>query len=499
MNQATARAIFIFCTATAFACGGDDGETVPTEILPASNYYAKCARPRTGTDPSTGDPYDDRQGTILQEKLFLRSWIDDLYLWYSGIPKNDPAIYANAVDYFNVLKTPTDRFHFTYATSVWLALSQSGVEASYGLQWVILNSTPPRRAVVAYNQPGSPAAAAGIERGAEIVTVDGVDVANSNTAAAVATLNAGMFPTDVNQTHTLVFRDRGATTTRSVMLTSAAVESTPVQSVRVLSTASGDVGYLVFNDHIATAEKGLVDAVTQLRDAGVNDLVVDMRYNGGGYLAIAAQLAYMIAGPTTTNGKAFESLVYNDKHRSVDPFSGKPLQPRPFVGLTMGFSVDAGQALPYLSLPVKRVFVLTGPGTCSASEAVMNGLAGVDVEVIQIGGTTCGKPYGFVPQDNCGTTYFAIQFQGVNNKGFGDYASGFAPGGILEGCTVADDFTHALGDPAEARLAAALGYRTSQTCPAASAPGKRGAADTLAAIDGDVPKSPGLQNRIVTP
>jgi hypothetical protein len=61
------------------------------------------------------------------------------------------------------------------------------------------------------------------------------------------------------------------------------------------------------------------------------------------------------------------------------------------------------------------VFVLTGGGTCSASEAFMNGLRGVGVEVIQIGSTTCGKPYGFYAQENCGTTYFSIQFRLVIN------------------------------------------------------------------------------------
>jgi len=110
--------------------------------------------------------------------------------------------------------------------------------------------------------------------------------------------------------------------------------------------------------------------------------------------------------------------------------------------------------------------VLTGAGTCSASESIINGLRGAGVTVNQIGTTTCGKPYGFYPQDNCGTTYFAIQFQGVNQLGFGDYADGFAPT-----CTVADDFNHALGDPAEARLAMALGHRASGSCVAATGQG----------------------------
>ena len=96
---------------------------------------------------------------------------------------------------------------------------------------------------------------------------------------------------------------------------------------------------------------------------------------------------------------------------------------------------------------------------------------GVDVQVIQVGSTTCGKPYGFYPADNCGTTYFSIEFRGVNAKGFGDYTDGFSPanttpavGTAVAGCSVMDDFTHALGDPVETRLSVALAYRMSQAC-----------------------------------
>jgi carboxyl-terminal processing protease len=104
--------------------------------------------------------------------------------------------------------------------------------------------------------------------------------------------------------------------------------------------------------------------------------------------------------------------------------------------------------------------VLSTAGTCSASESVINGLRGADVEVIQIGGTTCGKPYGFTPVPNCGTTYFSIEFKGVNNKGFGDFTDGFAPT-----CQVSDDLTRPVGDQNEGLLAAALTYRATQACP----------------------------------
>jgi hypothetical protein len=228
------------------------------------------------------------------------------------------------------------------------------------------------------------------------------------------------------------------------------------------------VGYLLFNEHMATAEAGLFDAGHELQAlGGVDDLVIDLRYNGGGYVDIASELAYMIAGPGPTTGKTFEQMKFNDKHPTVDPVAGTLIVPTPFHAAAQGFSsVAAGTPLPHLDLA--RVVVLTGPGTCSASESVLNGLRGVDVDVVQIGATTCGKPYGFYPQDNCGTTYFTIQMEGVNQKGFGDYADGFVPGGAgaagLPGCAIDDDFGHPLGDPAEARLAAALGWVDTGAC-----------------------------------
>jgi hypothetical protein len=268
----------------------------------------------------------------------------------------------------------------------------------------------------------------------------------------------------------------------------------PVQNPGTLPPPNDKVGYFLFTDHIATAEKALFDAFTQLRTAGVTDLILDMRYNGGGYLDIASELAYMIAGPSRTTGKTFERLQFNDRYPDTDPFSGLPLQPEGFVNQSLGFvpsRLESGMPLP--SLGLSRVFVLTSSATCSASESVMNSLAGVDVQVIQIGKTTCGKPYGFVPQDNCGTTFFAIQFQGVNNKGFGDYADGFVPGGVFPGCTVADDFMHVLGNPAEGLIAAALQYRASSTCPPPAM-----TVAPLAAVSGAViPKPAWRQNRIV--
>ncbi|HEY0190518.1 MAG TPA: S41 family peptidase [Kofleriaceae bacterium] len=497
MKRAAALGLVILA-----ACGGDDSDysptTVPDQILPSATYAEHCASPRSGKHPVLGYEYDDKQGNLLAEQLWLRSWTDELYLWYSEVPRTDPKMFSTAEDYFDVLKTPAktasgaakDKFHFTYATQEWEALSSTGTEAGYGLEWALLKTSPPRELVVAFVTPSSPASDASLARGTKIISIDGVDVANGTD---VDTLNEGITPSANGKTHTFVVQDLGAAATRTVMMTSKDVTMQPVQSGGLLPLGAPDdkIGYILFNSHIATAEQELFDAIADLSQKGATDLVLDLRYNGGGILDLAAELGFMIAGSAQSSGKIFERETFNDKHPTTDPVTGSLITPTPFYDHS-----SANIALPSLNL--QRIFVLTGSETCSASEAVMNGLAGIDVEVIQIGDTTCGKPYGFYPFDNCGTTYFSIQFQGNNDKSFGDYPDGFVPGGALKGCVVDDDFSKALGDPLEGRLAAALYYRTHSACPPATA---RRATDRGTAKPGALrdPRPAWRQNRIIQP
>jgi C-terminal processing protease CtpA/Prc len=419
------------------------------------------------------------QSSVTSENNWLRSWTNDLYLWYSEVPDLNPASYGTDA-YFELLKTTQitpsgadkDRFHFTMSTADWESFSQSGTLAGYGAQFFILEGTPPRRIVVAFTEPNSPAANAGVVRGDEVLSIDGVDAINANSSADVYKLNAGLSPATIGEAHDFTLSNSGVT--RQITITSANVTSTPVQNVQALATPSGNVGYLLFNDHIATAESQLIDAVNTLKSQAIVDLVLDVRYNGGGYLDIASELAYMIAGSSRTAGQTFERIISNDKHPTTDPVTGAPLIPTPFHTETQGFSPTTGIALPTLDL--QRVYVLTTSNTCSASESIINSLRGVDVQVIQIGTTTCGKPYGFYPEDNCGTTYFSVQFKGVNAKDFGDYPDGFSPqntqvgkGVSVEGCSVADDFDHVLGSDNEAMLSAALDYRMGFACPTPAA------------------------------
>ncbi|MEM1231571.1 MAG: S41 family peptidase [Pseudomonadota bacterium] len=496
--------------------GGGGGSSVPTPSAGSGNgggtattsdfdngvfsnpsvFKDFCANPRGGNRP-------DLLGSTEDENDWLRAWSHDLYLWYDEIQDEDPAAYQTA-EYFDLMKTfastpsgaPKDQFHFTYDTDEWERLSQSGVSAGYGVELAVVRATPPREIVIAFVEPASPAASAGFARGDEIVRIDGVDAVNDGTQAGVDTINAALFPAAAGERHSFELEPVSGAT-KSVSLISADVTSDPVPVVDVIATGSGPVGYLLFNSHIATAEEALVDAIDTLAAANVTELVLDLRYNGGGFLDIANELAFMIAGPAAAQGRVFDELRFNDKHPSTNPVTGAALAPDFFHTTTQGFTIEAGQALPALNL--SRVFVLSGPGTCSASEAIINGLRGIDFEVVMIGEATCGKPYGFYATDNCGTTYFTIQFSGSNDKGFGDYADGFTPrptprNGFpadVTGCPVADDFTRELGAQSEERLATALSYIENGSCPTGSSlsttvskalPGNRATISTATAV-----------------
>jgi carboxyl-terminal processing protease len=503
--------------------GGSDGHSRPTSntytagvYQPESSFAAKCAAPRSGTDPFTQKAYPDMAGSSTDENNWLRSWSNDLYLWYSEVPDLDPGQYTTS-NYFPLLKTSAttssgaakDKFHFTYQTSVWESLSQSNTDVGYGVQFEILQTTPPRKVVVAFTEPGSAAtqAPASLARGATILAIDGTDI-NVNDSAGVDKLNAGLSPAAAGESHTFQVQDLGSATSRTVTLQAASVTSKSVPSVQTISTATGNVGYLLFNNHLAQAETELVSAINMLKSAAVTDLVLDIRYNGGGYLDIASELAYMIADTNMTGGQTFELLQFNSKHPSTDPGTGAAITPTAFHTTTLGLSLARGQPLPNLGL--QRVFVLTSAGTCSASESVINSLQGVGIQVIQIGTTTCGKPYGFYPADNCGTTYFSIQFRGVNARNFGDYTDGFTPNSamnastgssaMLPGCVVNDDFTHALADQNESLLFVALSYRMNRSCsvpPAGLAPGMSVKQMVRGAADGALVRSPLREIRVL--
>jgi C-terminal processing protease CtpA/Prc len=458
-----------------------NGTDFDAGVFQSSNLFKHfCGDPRQDT---AEDAFPDMLGSFEDEGYWLRSWSNETYLWYDEIIDLDPALYATSkagvADYFALLKTtentpsgnPKDRFHYTRDTAEYEAESEQGVSAGYGASYALVSASPPRELVITLVESGSPAAEAGLSRGARIVTVDGVDLMNGSDTN---TLNSGLWPAQIGEEHNFEVIDPGADQRRAITMTSTSITIDPVPLTEIISTDSGSVGYLLFTQHILPAEEQLVDSFAAMRQASVTDLVLDLRYNRGGYLYLANQVSYMIAG-AGVSGRTFGALQFNSKNPSTNPVTGEALSPNRFITTTINTS-PTGTPLPTLDLPIQRVFVLTTASTCSASEAIINGLRGVDVEVIQIGTTTCGKPYGFYPEDNCGTTYFTTQFRSVNAAGFGDYPDGFSPenntestvGVTLPGCLVADDYSP-LGVAEEPMLAAALAYRRDGACPAAMA------------------------------
>ncbi|RVU35660.1 peptidase [Rheinheimera riviphila] len=446
--------------------------------FPAEGTFKNfCAAPRSGVNPYSNTAYPDKAGTTDHEKMWLRSWSNRTYLWYRELSDLNPASYT-VEQYFNLLRTTAvidsgavkDKYHYQDNTAEYKKRTQSGVTSGYGISWKAGATAPPRDFVIAYTESASPAVAQNLGRGAKLLEVDGVDFVNDNTQAGVDKINAGLLPAKAGESHQFTFVDQQGVR-RSYTLVSADVPTNPVQNVKVINSARGKVGYLQFNSHIANAQPQLIAAIHKFRNDNVSELVIDLRYNGGGLLALASQFGFMVAGPNIIQGRDFEKLVFNDKYPNTDPETGKVQRPVPFYDKKIDYQAGelTGENLPVVGL--SRVFVLSTANTCSASEAFINGLRGVDLEVILIGSKTCGKPYGFNPTDNCGVTYSTIQFSGVNAKGFGDYADGLRPAPApqfaadIKGCSVADDLTRPLGDSNEKMFSAALQYMSSGTCP----------------------------------
>ena len=454
----------------AAACTGADGVNLGGDAGLKAN---RCAPDNPYARNANGNLISGYQnGTRSDEKQWLASYFEQKYLWYKEIPDvdpNDPKFntgthLALMTEYLKALKTPAevdglpkDQYTNLLPTAEYNQRFQAGVTLGYGVRWAVLVEEPPRDIRIAFVQPGSNGAQVGLARGDRLlsVTVGGQTVSvDDDTPAGKAVRNQALMPSINGQSASLQVR-RADNTLRTVSVTASPTTSQPVLVSKILGGGTSRTGYLMLNEFNAPAEAQLVTAFQQFSSQGVRDLILDLRYNGGGYIYLASELAYMIAGAGPTRSKVFDRLVYSDK-RSRDNTS------TPFHSVTSGQSgsnIVGNQPLPTLNL--SRITVLTTDETCSASESVINGLRGVGITVDLVGSKTCGKPYGYTQQDNCGLSYFPIEFQGVNARGEGDYANGMAVQ-----CEANDDLSQPLGETTEGMLAAALSYRANGSCPA---------------------------------
>jgi len=377
---------------------------------------------------------------------WLRNYMRDWYYWADRAPDPAPSASTPLADYFEARRfrgdatTRGDVWSFYQDSTAYNQFYAEGETLGYGLFVNGAERTLPLR--VRMVEPRSPAAAAGLKRGDRIVSLNGI---------AAATLIDGDFallsPARAGDRLEVVADTAGGR--RSLTLEAAVFPLTPVPVRRVLPLAGGrSAGYLMLKDFIGKAEAPLAAAFAEFRAAGASELIVDLRYNGGGRISTATQLASQVVGALRRD-LPFVELRYNAAH---------PDATRRYL-----FADAPAPAFP-------RVLVLTGSRTCSASELIVNGLAPY-LEVVTLGATTCGKPYGFNSVASCGNTFSIVNFQSFNAAGFGAYDKGLAPT-----CPVAEDFTRPLGDPSEKLTAAALGYLETGACPASAAAPARAAA-----------------------
>lgn len=465
------------------ACGGSGDGDSSSGLGAAGALANQCAPDNPFVREDQGQlPIQVREGLRADELRFMRAYLDQVYLWRDQLPTPDPnaSSYQQGPfwpgmrryfeDLLNKELTPKgqlkDRFSDIAPSAVWKLVGEAGGAHNFGMVFTVLSDKTPREIRVALVHEGSPAAKAGVLRGERlrrIETADGrvIDVVNASQEADLALMRellSHLVPT--KRVVEMVF-EKADGTPRRVRLTSAQYLEPPVSGLKVLTAADGaKVGYLFINAFVLPLEGAMQKAFAELKAQGVQDLVVDLRYNTGGYIYQASQLAYMVAEPSLSAGKIFERFQFNSQRQAVMPAKEREQAFVSFSSGASGTGTSARKPLPNLGL--KRVYVLTGPGTCSSSESFINGLRGIDVEVVLVGGTTCGKPFGSAARENCGITYLPIEFTGFNQKGEGDYFDGFTPT-----CAVMDRLgqgTNTLGDPKETLLSVALRHRQTGAC-----------------------------------
>ena len=382
-------------------------------------------------------------------KAALSSYFNDWYFWYRSSPRPDPTSALTLDDHFRALlytgngiggdaAFPADRWSFFDTTVNFNRFFGDGKTLGYGLfvAGVEVTNRPDLPLFVRYTELQSPAAAAGLARGDRILSINAKAVADVIRDNDFSALSPGAEGVSVS----LRVAPVSGAAERTVVLSAAIYNLTPVTNQGVVTSPGGRrAGYLLVKDMVSQAEQPVKEAMLNFRAAGVSELVLDLRYNGGGLVSVGQTIASLIAGSRGT-ARTYASLLYNDKQA-------------PARNTVYGFKN------PSEALGLQRVYILVGERTCSASEQVAVGLRPV-VDVVMVGRTTCGKPVGFLPHDDsCGNTYDVVNFESVNALNEGRYVDGLRPT-----CAATEDWSKPLGSTSEPFLSIALRHADGLAC-----------------------------------
>ena len=356
--------------------------------------------------------------------------------------------YASPENLFEDLRSPQDRFSLLVDDYIELENALNGVSLSNGMEFGLVRYPDESENVfgyVRYVLPNTSAQTAGLQRGDIFNTIDGQQLTENNFNELLS-----------QNSYTIGLAIFDGTTVlpqnETVSLLKAQYAENPILQSNSFNVGGVQVGYLFYTGFTSEYDSQLNAVFAQFQAEGVNELVLDLRYNGGGSVRTATYLASMITG------QFVNQLLYSEQwntERQAD-YAENGTFPSSFVNGGEGIN----------SLNLNRVYVLTSSRTASASELIINGLEPY-INVMQVGGTTTGKfQASFLLYDapapgfrrseaNTGHTYamLPLVFKTANAAGFTDFVDGLVPD-----IEVLEDYSNLgiLGDSSEPLLAAAL-------------------------------------------
>lgn len=410
--------------------------------------------PAKGDDPGNGN-------TELEVNEWIESVMRSDYLWNNDIPAQnkldfsaDPQTFFRSMLSLKDGKTRNGKHLYYYSymekNKDYKARTSIDADDTYGMEFTLFNvvndSNQPLGyyyARILYVLPNSPASSAGLERGDWIVGVKGRNNINSD--------NYGIL---LNGDRTQWLVKRGDTEVRTIDIeASRAVEDNPLFYHNVYTRGDKKIGYLVYN-HFTSGPNGYSDRTYDeemkkifagFQAQGVNEFVLDLRYNGGGYENSANMLAGLLIPEASRKRCLLFSLTIRGQSYSND------------------FCVETKGTAGYLKLNSNRIYILTSQSTASSSEVVINSLNPF-MDVILIGELTEGKNVGMEMQknDKYEWIYWPITLR-VTNAVNDDYSAGFKPDIEWNEYDLTQNPTDALlplGDPDEFMLGKAISLIT---------------------------------------